>query len=304
MRVFLTGVSGGLGKVVAEQMARVPEVECITGIDVTEPKNPLLPKVQFVKMDVRSPDVAAKMAGHEIVVHTAFIVKWLAKMTASERFDINVNGTRNVAMAAVANRVRRFIHTSSTAAYDIRLVVGKSNVTEDTPLGNGNLSYYCNDKSAAERELVQVLGPSGITRTVLRPCAFVGPHSPGSVQGLRDAPAKMPGLDPRVQVGQEEDVAAAILQAVRQEMPGAYNVAPDDFIRMTEVWRIARMRVFMAPVPVMRLLVGFRWRYMGLPTHPSWVGGSFADFTVSNAKLKGTGWRPRYSSADALRTGV
>ena len=87
-------------------------------------------------------------------------------------------------------------------------------------------------------------------------------------------------------------------------MPGAYNVAPDDFLRMTEVWRIARMRVLVAPVPIMRLLVGFRWRYLASPTHPSWVGGSFADFTVSNAKLKGMGWRPRYSSADALRTGV
>src|SRR5918911_1389437 len=105
MQVFLTGVSGYLGGVLAEHLARVPEIESITGIDIIAPKTPLPSKVNFVQMDIRSPDLVQAMAGHDIVVHTAFVVLWLAKMPKAVRDDINLNSTRNVAQAALANNV-------------------------------------------------------------------------------------------------------------------------------------------------------------------------------------------------------
>src|SRR5689334_10924374 len=125
MQVLLTGVSGYLGRVLAEHLAQVPEIESITGIDVIAPQTPLPAKVKFVQMDIRSPDLVAAMAGHEVIVHTAFVVLWRAKMPKAERDDINLNSTRNVAQAAVANNVQRFIHASSVAAYDHALTQGK-----------------------------------------------------------------------------------------------------------------------------------------------------------------------------------
>lgn len=38
MRVFLTGISGYLGGVLAEHLSHVPEIESVTGIDVVPPK--------------------------------------------------------------------------------------------------------------------------------------------------------------------------------------------------------------------------------------------------------------------------
>ena len=49
MRVFLTGVSGYFGGLLAETLARVPELEGITGIDVAEPAADLPAKVDFVR---------------------------------------------------------------------------------------------------------------------------------------------------------------------------------------------------------------------------------------------------------------
>ena len=114
MRVFLTGISGYLGGVLAEHFSHVGEIERITGIDVVPPKSPLPEKVRFTQMDMRSPEVSAAMAGHDAVVHTAFIVLWPAKMPAAERNDINLNGTRNVAESAVANRVQRLFTPVAT----------------------------------------------------------------------------------------------------------------------------------------------------------------------------------------------
>jgi len=125
MRVFLTGSSGYLGSVLAEFLAREQEIDSITGIDLVPPTTPLPAKVEFVQMDIRSPDLAAAMAGHEVVVHMAFVVLWLAKMPVAERDDINLNGVRNVARAAAACQVRRFVDASSVAAYDTHLMPGK-----------------------------------------------------------------------------------------------------------------------------------------------------------------------------------
>ena len=50
-------------------------------------------------------------------------------MPAAERDDINLNGARNVGDAAVANKVRRFVYSSSYAAYDQYLLRGQANVT-------------------------------------------------------------------------------------------------------------------------------------------------------------------------------
>jgi len=107
MRVFLTGINGYLGGVLAEHFSHVSEIESITGIDVVPPKKPLPEKARFVQMDVRSQEVSTAMAGHDMVVHTAFVVLWPAKMSVAERDDINLNGTRNMTRAAVANRVKR-----------------------------------------------------------------------------------------------------------------------------------------------------------------------------------------------------
>ena len=306
MNIFLTGVSGYFGGVLAECLAQAQEVESITGIDVAAPKTPLPAKVKFVQMDIRSPQISALMAGHEIVVHTAFIVLWRAKMPAAVRDDINLNGVRNIAQAAAANRVQRFIHTSSAAAYDLDLAKGKSNITEELPTNKVNPAfYYSAGKAAAERTLTEVLSPTDTCLTFFRPPFIMGPRNLDTVKSFRESAVRFPGLNPRAQFVHEDDVAAAFLQAVRADMPGAYNVAPDDSIRMSETYEtIGVQSVMTMPLWLARMITDIRWRYFGQATHASWLIAQLLDCTISNAKLKGTGWKPRYLCADALRSGM
>jgi UDP-glucose 4-epimerase len=305
-RIFLTGISGYLGSVLAEHFSKSPEIETITGIDLAAPAGSLPPNVKFVKMDIRSPDLAAVMAGHDVVVHTAFIVQWLARMPAAVRDDINLNGIRNVAQAAVTNQVGRLIHTSSVAACDPHLVGGKMDVTEDIPVGTGASSmYYWNSKARAERILHEIIGPTQILTTLFRPCYIIGPLNRATVQGFRENAVNFPGHDPLAQFIHEEDVAAAFLQAICDDMPGAFNVVPDDYLRMSEVYKIIGVRsVPTIPLWLARLVTGFRWRFLGSPTHPSWVEATLIDCTLSNAKLKATGWMPHYNCAEAIRTAL
>jgi UDP-glucose 4-epimerase len=306
MRVFLTGISGYLGGVLAEHFSSIPEIEFLTGIDVTPPRNPLPRKTRFVRMDVRSPEISKVMAGHDVVVHTAFVVLWPAKMPAADRDDINVNGTRNVAEAAVANRVKRFVYSSSDAAYDQFLLRGQSNVTEDFPLGKGNFSsYYCNAKATIERMLTATVVPAGITLTMFRPGYIIGHRNTATIQSLRANAVKLLGHDPRSQYVHEEDVATAFARAVLTDMPGAYNLDPDDYLQLSEVQKIVGVKSApTVPLWLARLVMRVSWRYSGSPTHPSWLDVMLVDFTLSNAKLKATGWKPKYNSAKSLRSAM
>jgi hypothetical protein len=122
---------------------------------------------------------------------------------------------------------------------------------------------------------------------------------------MRKTAANLPGCDPRCQYIHEQDVAAAFQQAVLADMPGAYNVVPDDFIRLSEVWRMIGLdSVRTVPLWAARLVMAVRWRFFGLQTHPSWLDLVMMDATTSNAKLRATGWAPICGSADALRSAL
>jgi len=305
MRVFLTGASGYLGSVLTTHLANLPEVNGITGTyNSTTPNPPVSPKVSYVQMDMRSPDLARAMAGHDVVIHTAFIVLWWARMPAATRDDICLNGTRNVANAAIGNRVQRFLYASSVAAYDPLLVTGKEGIDEDCPVGKGvSPQYYLNDKAIADTMLVDLLGSSGMTLTRLRPTFITGPHDRALAKSFHADRVFIPGKNPRIQFVHEDDVASAFVHALSRDMPGAYNVVPDDFLRLREAYRL--LGVTSAPtVPawLARLVAHIRWRYFGSGTHPMWLQALYGDTTFSNKKLRATGWAPRYDSAGALRS--
>jgi len=307
MRVFLTGSTGYLGETLAEHFSHVPEIDSITGIDLVPPKKPLPEKMRFIPMDVRSPEVSSAMKGHDVVVHTAFIVVWYAKMPASERDDINFKGTRNVAEAAVGNRVRRFVYSSSVAAYDVNMARGGSGGTEDFPLGKGDSSsYYANSKAAAERILTEIITPTGMTLTILRPTFIMGPRNTATIEGLRKLTFKPLGHgQARLQYVHEEDVARACTQAVLTDMPGAYNVVPDDHLPLSEVQNIVGVKsTTTLPVWLARLMIYFSWKYSGSQLHPSWLNLMLADVTASNAKLRATGWKPNYSTAESVKSAL
>ena len=305
-RIFLTGASGYLGSLLAERMAELPEVETITGIASTSPTRPLPPKTTFTRMDIRSAELESSMAGNDVVVHTACVVLWPAKMPASQRDDINLNGIGNVARAAKANRVRRFIHASSMAAYDPALGRGKSDVAEDFPLGSSDSPfYYWNAKAAAERTLTELLGNTDTVLTMFRPIYIIGRRNQATVQSYRQNAVNLFGHNPRRQFVHEEDVAAAFVLALRQDMPGAFNVVPNDFMRMSEVWQVVGVKtVPTIPLWLACWVTWLRWRYFGSPIHPSWVKDMLVDFTGLNAKLKGAGWQPQYGSFQALRAAL
>ena len=176
---------------------------------------------------------------------------------------------------------------------------------EDFPRGTESPYYYWNGKAAQERALEEILGPSGMLLTFLRPIYIIGPRNQAVVKSYRENAVNFMGYNPRRQFIHEEDVAAAFLLALQTDMPGAYNVTPDDFIRLNDVWRIVGKKfVPTIPLGVARAITAFKWHFMGSPVHPCWIEDMLVDVTSSNARLKAAGWQLHHNSEAALQSAV
>jgi nucleoside-diphosphate-sugar epimerase len=129
--------------------------------------------------------IAPHVAGTERVFHVAALVHGFHPW---ERYRaINVGGTQNVARAAQAARVARFVHVSTSDVFGIPRDARP--IDERTPYREWN-EPYPDTKIAAERWLWGFQRESGLAISVIYPCWVYGPGDqalfPGFAQAIRD----------------------------------------------------------------------------------------------------------------------
>lgn len=115
--------------------------------------------------------------------------------TQVEQLKVNVRGTRNVVRAALEAKARRFVHTSSIAAYGLHA----GTISEETPTrGSNSPIAYVRSKALAEREIRKGIA-AGLKAVIVNPSNIIGAydtHSWSRMFGLvqrRRLPAVAPG---------------------------------------------------------------------------------------------------------------
>jgi len=137
--------------------------------------------VDYVAGDVRSEtDVAAAVAGVDIVFHTAAVVDWGTKSPAEVR-AVNVGGAEAVLQACKRSGVRVLVLTSSLdATFSGREL---RNVDEDLPYPRRHPNMYCRSKMEAE-ELINAADSPELHTCSLRPADIYGPGDPYHIPPL------------------------------------------------------------------------------------------------------------------------
>jgi dihydroflavonol-4-reductase len=148
----------------------------------------------------------------------------------------NIDGTRNIVEASIANGVRRLIVTSSISAYGP--VTGI--VTEQTPsLAADSWVNYERTKYAAQ-EVARAATARGLEVVIMQPGAIIGRYDIGTWSRLfplvRDG--KLPGVPPaKLSFAHVREVVAAhIAAADRGENGGSYLLAgtPGTFLELVQ----------------------------------------------------------------------
>ena len=312
LTVAVTGPTGEIGISAVDALERDPKVERIVGM-ARRPFDPAAhgwTKTSYRQGDILDRDaVDALVADADVVVHLAFIIMG----SREESAHINLEGTRNVFEATVnAERPTRLVYTSSVAAYGYH-PDNPTPITEDVPTRGTPEHYYSEQKAACEAALAEITAGSDVEVYVLRPCIVAGPKAPALADAmpwswtpgpLRAVAHLLPIPDPGVpmQLVHHDDVAAAIaLAATTSAPPGAYNLAGDGVITISDVAsalgghpvRIPHLAASAASAVVGRLPF--------VPAPVEWLHAVRAPVVMDTARAKNQlGWTPEFSSAETL----
>jgi nucleoside-diphosphate-sugar epimerase len=275
-------------------------------LDVWEdPSRP--PEIEFVRCDIRDANgVRAAMRGVEVVHHNAALVP-LTK-SGLKFWEVNVEGSRVAAQAAVDARVRAFIHMSSSAIFG---VPEQCPITEMTPTKPAEI--YGRAKLAGEEAVREEWGKAGLPLIVIRPRTILGEGRLGIFQILFDwirsghnvyVIGSGNGL---FQFVHAHDLMDAYLLALDHGKPGIYNVGTDRFGSVREALEhvIAHAgsgsRVKSLPegltIGTLRML-----DLLGLSPLAPWHYLTYhKPFHFDVARLLAMGWKPRYSNDEMFR---
>ena len=292
-RILITGSQGYIGNLFLKKcVENKSRFDCIVGIDIRKPQDERrLDGVEYVEEDIRSKNIDKIIAEHKIdtVVHLAAIISITGANSALFEYDVDVNGSSNLIHASVKNGVKRFIHSSSGAAYGYWPSNVENWLTEDMPmLGNTDIPYS-HHKYLVEEKLKRVsIDYPEMEQYVFRVGTILGKTTSNPITDFLKKPKLLclKGYPSAFVAIWDQDLVNILFKATQDGKPGIYNVAGDGAIPSQDLAKLLGKPAQVLPVGLLKL--AFRiLRPLGLVKYgPESL--KFVQYrpVLSNAKLK------------------
>ncbi len=242
-RVLVTGFASQLAGMVARELERDETIEEIVGVDVDEPHHDLL-RSQFVRLDLRTSALPRilEATGIDTIVHLDTISTPGRAGGRAQMKEHNVIGAMQLFAAAQnAPDVTKVVLKSTTAVYgsdhDDPALFREDDLPRDAP-DHG----FAKDASEVEgyaRAFAR--RRPDVDLTVLRFSNFLGGKMDSTIGSFFSLPIvpMILGYDPRLQFIHEDDAVAVLAQAIAEDHPGAFNVAGDGVVYLSQCIRLA-----------------------------------------------------------------
>jgi UDP-glucose 4-epimerase len=310
--VLVTGVARHVGARLASVLAGDPEISRVIGVDTVPPPSltrdgvPVLGRTEFVRVDLRSPDIAKVIAAADVdvVVHMSLVSAPSRGSGRASMKEHNVIGTMQLLGACQRSAtVRRVVVRSTTAVY------GSS--PRDPAVFTEDLEPPAVPHHGYGKDAVEVEGyVRGFTRrrpdvtvSMLRFANFMGPgvDSPLTRYFAQPVLPTVLGFDPRLQFVHEDDAVEVLRRMAMEDHPGTFNAAGEGIMLLSQCLRRAGRLALPVPSPVFSML-GDLARRAGLVAYsPEQLRlmsyGRAVDSTRLAAEL---GWKPKFTTAAAF----
>jgi UDP-glucose 4-epimerase len=238
-RILVTGISHYWGGRLAQALEAFPEVEAVIGVDNEEPQVEL-ERTEYVKVGAQHALLRRVVEAAEIdtVVDTRLVVD-SAVTSSSRAHENNVMGTMNILAACTGSDspVKKVVFKSSTHFYGCH--------QDDPAFFDETMRRPHPPRTGIERDIVEAEASliefaerhPDTAVSILRFANVLGPSVKTSHIKLFSLPLvpMILGFDPRYQFVHEDDVVHALEHAVKQRVPGTFNVAGDGVLALSEV---------------------------------------------------------------------
>lgn len=263
MRVLVPGISGRLGKMLAERLLELGHD--VIGID-RRPFRDAPEGVEMHEVDIRkraAEDVFRRVRPNA-VIHMATVTHLVVQ--SEDRYRINLGGTRAVFEHSHAYDVEHVVfvgrHTYYGAAADSPLF----HTEDEPPMGLSSFPELA-DLVAADLYAGSALWRyPNLTTSVLRMVYTLGPTGHGTLATFLRG-ARVPtilGYDPLFQFMHENDVISALATALDRRPRGVFNVAGPQPVPISVVIR----ETGRTNVPLPEILLNAALGRFGLPKLP------------------------------------
>lgn len=250
MNLLVTASASPFAQVLLPRLLTESDIGLVVGID-REPADFEHERFVQVLLDPRSAQLARVLRGLDAVVH-------LAPALADDDPASSMVGSQNLCTLAHAAGARHLIHLSSALVYDTRTSPRTTPLDEQQARGVPADCAPLEALRGIEDWLDSFERSHPELRVArLRPHWVVGPHSFSLLARLlrgRLTPRLAEPL-PQLQCVHEQDLAEAVVQALRSSARGAFNLAGDEAATLNDLHRQRRwLRLRATPARVARRL--------------------------------------------------
>ena len=247
-RILVTGAAGAVGSaLVAELASKTGHLVIATDV---RPLATKLDGIDYETLDVRDAARAIELTkGVDTVVHLASIVSPGGPATRDFEYSVDVEGSRNILDACIANSVKRLVVTSSGAAYGYH-ADNSVPLTEDDPVRGNEEFAYSHHKRLVEQMLADARATHHeLEQVVLRVGTILGKGMDNQITALFRRPRLLgvSGSDSPFVFIWNEDLARILVRAAADGPPGIYNVAGDGALSVDELAKILGKPVLKLP---------------------------------------------------------
>ncbi|WP_085306840.1 SDR family oxidoreductase [Planktotalea arctica] len=252
--VLITGASGMIGRALIGEMVSAG----LNDIIASDLSGKDLPHgIAFRLLDVTGEDVEIVINDikPDVVVHLASIVTPPPGMGRQVAQAVDVQGTRNVLDACIKHGVRRFVVTSSGAAYGYHADNPVPLCESDPCRGNREFAYADHKRQVEEMLAKARSDAPQLEQVVLRVGTVLGAGTDNQITALFHKPRLLAikGSESPFVFIWTRDLARIVMRAATDGPAGIYNVAGDGALGVTEIAARLKKPVLRLPAWVLKV---------------------------------------------------